>query len=103
MKGHGGAGWHPEEIKAALRMRHGAITHLSLTWGYNRAAISNTIRSPTYSVEVERRIAQALGQPPHAIWPDRWSPAGEPWSRSIIRVDPSRSALPAHRQKLEAA
>jgi len=75
-------GWHREDIKAALVKRYGPIVHLSETWGYDRAAITNALRAPQYSKTLEKRIAQALGVTAHELWPDRWSEddAPLPWS-----------------------
>ena len=91
-------GMHPEDIKAVLRRRFGFITDLSVEWGYDRSAISNTLVRPNYSQPVELRIAQALGLHPHAIWPDRWTAEGIPMPRKTARIIP----LP-QRQKRNAA
>jgi Ner family transcriptional regulator len=69
-------GWHPEEIKAALRKRLGPITHLAQAWGMHPSTISAVLANPARSAPVELRIAQALGQHPHTLWPDRWTPDG---------------------------
>ena len=76
-----GQGWHPEDIKAALRKRYGAITHLSVRWGYATSHITQAIRKSNYSRRVELRIAEALDLLPHILWPDRWSPDGKPLPR----------------------
>lgn len=65
-------GWHPEDIKAALRKRFGPLTTLSRSWGLDRTAISCVLRDPAHSVPTELRIALVLGVPPHELWPDRW-------------------------------
>lgn len=94
-------GMHSEDIKAALRKRYGAITKLAQAWGYNRAAISHVIKRGDISVRVERRIADALDMPPFKIWPDRWSPDGEPLPRTGPKS--SRFSLPQTAQKERAA
>lgn len=68
-------GWHPEDIKAALRKRYGSLEHLCRTWGLNRCAISNALRDASHSVPTEMRIALALGMRPQVLWPDRWDAA----------------------------
>lgn len=93
-------GWHPEEIKAALRKQFGALTALSISWGYNRTAISAAIAGRTRSSVVERRIAKALRRSPHTLWPDRWSPEGHPLPRTASN---SPAAPAPHRQFEEAA
>lgn len=102
IKPNGAATWHAEDIKAALRRRHGPITHLSRAWGYGHSAITSTLTRSDYSVRLELRIAQALDLSPHVLWPKRWRPDGTPLPRPV--GDPSTSAIPApHRQKGVAA
>ena len=94
--------WDLEGIKAALRRRHGGITHLSLSWGYGRNAISRALADPRYSSLVEKRIAATLRVHPHVLWPDRWSPEGRAVPRSgqrmLITNNPRKSC-----QKQKAA
>lgn len=90
-------GWHREDIKAALRKKYGSLASLSKEWGLASASISNTLKRAVHSVPTERRIAQALGVQPHALWPDRWSPEGSPLPRSDKRHR-SSAALTPHRQ-----
>jgi Ner family transcriptional regulator len=94
--------WHPERIKAELRARFGHITALSERWGYHRAAISRTLTVRGYSPNIERLIAEALGEPLHIVWPDRWNPEGTPIP---LRPRPDLTAAPPnlHRQKGQAA
>lgn len=95
--------WHREDIKAELRKRLGPITLLSRAWGYSTAAITNTLLRPDYSPAIEQRIAEALGQHPHALWPDRWTPEGTPRPRSTNGTHPSVVIPQPHRQNSEAA
>lgn len=88
------AGWHPEDIKAALRKRFGPISHLSVAWGYHPSAISAAITGPGRASGVEMRIAEALGVTPHTLWPDRWTPDG-----ALRRApNPTRRRASPHRQ-----
>ena len=93
-------GWHPEDVKAALRKRYGSITALSVSWGFNPAAISAAFIPGRRSSPVERRIAAALDVSPFVIWPDRWSPDGKPLPRAR-KV--SRAPKTPHRQIEEVA
>jgi Ner family transcriptional regulator len=70
-------GWHPEDIKAALRKRYGTLRLLSRTWGLHHSAITNTVGTPAHSVPTEKRIALALGVRPQELWPDRWDADGK--------------------------
>lgn len=79
--------WHLEDIKAELRKRHGAITHLSVAWGYSKKAISKVLADPCYSRPLERRIARALGVKPQVLWPERWDEKGATRHRSGNQTD----------------
>ncbi len=95
-------GWHPEDIKAALRKRYGSLRAICRTWGSNRAAISNALRDPAHSVPTEMRIALALGVRPQELWPDRWGADGKALPRpSRYQARPKRRA--GNSQKTRAA
>ena len=79
---HPEAGWHPEDIRAAIRKRYGSLRALSLRFGMDRTAVSIVLLRPTASTRLERLIAAAIDQTPHALWPDRWSKGGEPLPRT---------------------
>ena len=98
-----GQGWHREDIKAELRKHLGPITALSRAWGYSSAGITNTLIRPDYSPAMEQRIAEALGQHPHTLWPDRWTPEGVARPRSIHGDHPSVAVPSPHRPKSRAA
>ncbi|MDP7142656.1 MAG: helix-turn-helix domain-containing protein [Alphaproteobacteria bacterium] len=67
-------GMHPEEIKAAIRMRGVTLGELAERWGFHRTAITHVLTREL--PHVEARIAQFLGKSPHEIWPDRYTPEG---------------------------
>lgn len=94
-------GWHREHIKAALRERFGSLEHLSRTWGYHPSAISAALCPGTRLRSVERRIAEALAEAPHTLWPDRWTPEGEPVTAAERKPSPIDAGL--HRPKAKAA
>lgn len=71
-----GKGWHPEEIKAAIRMRGKTMTDLSIEHGYRENAVRQVFRQPWPAIE--RLIADFLGVKPQEIWPDRYGPDGMP-------------------------
>ena len=70
-------GMHAEDIKAALRRRHGTLRALAKAWGKHPATISRVLKEPRYSIPTERLIAEALDKHPFEIWPDRWTEAGD--------------------------
>lgn len=96
------AGWHPEDIKAELRKRHGPVTLLSQQWGFSRNAITETLRRHDYSQKVERLIAEAVEVPLHKLWPARWSQDGAPLPRSNS-FDPIALPLCRNSQNAKAA
>lgn len=94
-------GWHPEDIKAALRKRHGTLTRLCRQWGLSSNVISIALHRDSLLWTVERRIADALEVPPHTLWPDRWHPDGTPVPPAERKA--SRNRPVAHRPNAKAA
>jgi Ner family transcriptional regulator len=94
-------GWHREDIKAALRKKHGSLERLSVSWGYHKSTVAVALNPGSSIPTVERRIAEELGHPPHTLWPDRWTPEGTP--RPIAERNLSAAAPPAHRPNQKAA
>ena len=68
-------GLHKEQIKAQIRMRGVTVTGLSVSWGFDRSAISKALETPCPNVEI--RIADFLGAAVQDIWPDRYGPQGQ--------------------------
>jgi Ner family transcriptional regulator len=96
-------GWHREDIRAALVKRYGPVTHLCRTWGLDPTAISAALRGVYRRSSVELRIAEALGETPHTLWPDRWNPDGSPRPRRVNEGKSATSGSPAHPEKRKAA
>lgn len=94
-------GLHREDIKAALRKRHGSLERLSISWGYHKSTVGVALNPGSYIPTVELRIAEELGHPPHTLWPDRWTPEGTPKSVAERNITPATAA--AHRPKAKAA
>jgi len=94
-------GWHTEDIKAALRKRHGTLTRLCRQWGLSPSAISTALLPYGRLWTVEQRIADALGVHPHTLWPERWHPDGTPVPPAERKT--SRNRAPAHRPNAKAA
>lgn len=69
-------GWHPEDIKAALRKRGLSLSSVSRRLGLDRDSARHALARPW--PRVERAIARALGVTPQEIWPDRYDAAGRP-------------------------
>ncbi|OUJ10498.1 hypothetical protein HK28_05220 [Acetobacter sp. DsW_063] len=93
---------HPEDIKAALRVRHGSLAAFSILIGRNERAVSNAIGRPGYSAPIEREIAKALAMAPEKIWPERYHSDGSPVSMTVDRT-PTALRTAAHRQNEVAA
>jgi Ner family transcriptional regulator len=95
-------GWHPEDIKAAVRKKDTNLARLSLAGGLPEHACRAAFRNPYPAAE--RLIADLLGVHPMAIWPDRYTPSGETRHPPRVHFLHSNAANPpTHCQKTEAA
>jgi lambda repressor-like predicted transcriptional regulator len=61
-------GAHPEEVKAALRMKGVTLTALADELGLSRSMVTQVIHGYARSQRVENRIAEIIGKPVSAIW-----------------------------------
>ena len=59
---------HPEEIKAALRMKGVTLSALADDVGVSRSMVSHVIHGHARSAHVSERIAKIIGLPAGAIW-----------------------------------
>jgi Ner family transcriptional regulator len=62
--------WHPADMQAALKMRDLSLAGLSMANGYLATAAGKALKRPWPAMEV--LIADAIGVPPHEIWPNRY-------------------------------
>lgn len=74
--------WHPADVVAALHKRNITLRSLSTTLGLSHNALSHGLRGQ--SGPSERRIAEALGMAPQAIWPSRYNPDGTRIQRRTV-------------------
>lgn len=66
--------WHPELIKAAIRMRGKTLSELALENGLDESAVrAALIRSQP---RAEKVIAEYLEVPLHELWPSRYDSEG---------------------------
>lgn len=91
--------WHPEEVKAAIRMRGTTLTNLAIASGYEASAVRRALRNPWPAIE--RVIANFLETRPQDIWPSRYRADGSPMSSR--RREPKGAARSRHRQIERAA
>ncbi len=75
--------WHPEQVKAAIRMGGLPLDELSRRNGYHRSACRRALKFAWPAVE--KIIADALGLTPQAIWPSRYDAKGKPLTRRNSR------------------
>lgn len=68
------AGWHPEDIKAAIRKRGMTLTELATRNGLDESACRAALKRP--QPEADRVISAYLNQPLHTLWPDRYDEEG---------------------------
>ena len=65
---------HPEEIKAALRIKGVTLTALASELDLSRSMVTHVIYGNARSKRVEERIAKVIGKPVSAIWVTRRPP-----------------------------
>ena len=61
---------HPEEIKAALRMKGVTLTALADSLHLSRSMVTQVIYGYARSQRVEAAIAEVVGKPVEVIWPE---------------------------------
>ncbi|MBX3588772.1 MAG: helix-turn-helix domain-containing protein [Ramlibacter sp.] len=64
---------HPEQIKAAIRMRGSSPSALADSMNRSRMLISNVIHGRSVSRPVAEKIAQFIGSKPHLLWPGKYT------------------------------
>lgn len=71
--------WHKADIKAALEKAGWSLRGLSRHYGMTHGSITIALykKYPT----AEKKIALAIGVPPHQIWPSRYEADGRPISK----------------------
>ncbi len=87
---------HPEEIKAALRIKGMTLTALASELGLSRSMVTHVIYGYARSKRVEERIAQLLGKTVSAIWKQprpvlRRTHMQDASSRTQVFTQPQRS------------
>lgn len=78
------SGWHPEDVKAAIRKKGITLRDLSVRNGYSESYLRNALMRPLF--DAEQIIARFIGVPAQVIWPDRYDIHGQPdrqgWSKA---------------------
>jgi lambda repressor-like predicted transcriptional regulator len=64
---------HPENLKAAIRMKGTTPAALAEELGVSRSTVTQVIAGTGVSARVQARIAQVIGIPVSAIWPAKKS------------------------------
>lgn len=59
---------HPEEIKAALRIKGVTLAALADELGKSRSMVTHVVHGHSKSRAIEDRISQILGKPRDLIW-----------------------------------
>ncbi len=83
------SGWHPEDVKAAIRKRGETLSSLSLRNGRCESYLRNALYRPLY--DGEQIIARFLKVAAKDIWPDRYA-AGKSDNRRWASQHRQRSA-----------
>lgn len=88
---------HPEDIKAEVRKRGVTLVDIALSAGLSAVATSSALRKPYPAAQ--KAIADFLGQPVHAIWPEWYDKEGQRIGLLRSVRNPSPYAKPCHRKK----
>lgn len=83
-------GWHPEDIKAAIRKRGTNLTRLALDSGLSESMCRAALIRP--HLAAEKVIAAFLGVPAQRLWPSRYQRDGSPKHPRAGRQHPARRA-----------
>jgi Ner family transcriptional regulator len=70
------SGWHPEDVKAAVRKKGQTLAGLARTNHFSESYLRGTLIRPR--PRGEEIIARFLGVAPREIWPDRYDTSGAP-------------------------
>jgi Ner family transcriptional regulator len=73
------SGWHPEEIKAAIRICGETLAGLARANKKSPTLLRNALQRRSFNAE--QIIARFLGQKPESLWPDRYDARGNPLHR----------------------
>jgi Ner family transcriptional regulator len=84
------SGWHPEDVKAAIRKKGVTLTELALRNGFSESYLRNALRRPLH--DGEQIIARFLKVPAEQIWPDRYDADGTPNYRKWRELQRMRHA-----------
>lgn len=93
--------WHPEEIKAAVRMRGSSFEGLSRAGRLSEGACRVAARRPHF--EGEKAIAAFLDLSPRRIWPSRYRKNGSRIPQHRNRRDVTHGEAGCLRQNDKAA
>lgn len=92
-------GWHPEDIKAAIRKRGWTLTSLAIHCGLPEAACRKALLEPYFAAELA--IAEALSESPRSLWPDRYRSDNQPLNARKSKL--TRKPVLAHCQNDDTA
>jgi lambda repressor-like predicted transcriptional regulator len=65
---------HPEQIKAAIRMKGTTPSAIADAMGLSRTAVTHVIRGVGVSLPVAQRISEVTGVPIALLWPGKYLP-----------------------------
>jgi Ner family transcriptional regulator len=83
------SGWHPEDVKAAIRKRGITLTELALRNGFSESYLRNALIRPARDGELI--ISRFLRVKPEVIWPDRYDADGTPNYRKYRELQRERT------------
>lgn len=95
------SGWHPEEIKAAIRKTGWSLDGISRACELPAHCVRHALRHPNLPGEIV--ILALLRIDPWKIWPDRYAADGTRLCRALSSQSPNLSVLAGHCEKRAAA
>jgi Ner family transcriptional regulator len=63
------SGWHPEDIRAAVRKKFGTVSALAQVSGYAKSSFSNVLAYGLFMPGPCGAISEAIGISRHTLWP----------------------------------
>ena len=90
------AGWHAEDIKAAVRKKGLSLKALALSNGLCESACRASLRRPQPGAD--KVISEFLGVSLSILWPERYGQQGQRLTTRHVRDENKHDRAHAHRQ-----
>jgi len=92
------SGWHPEDIKAAIRKSGLTLGELAARHGYSRSALYNVVHRRGHAPG-EAIIAAHLGVTPQELWPHHAASQGRPIDLRLLQHRAAVGQVPSSKRR----